>query len=182
MNIVEETRNFDLCSYIGVYNSTRATYVHWHENIELCYIINNPSRFLVDGSPIQAQPGDLVVIKEHAVHSFIADYDDTQIRIIQFPLRILLHLGAPIKPLKTHITAEDIARIPGLGESLDKFFEFMDKEDRVHNASDNLYMQFLAVTVYVLLMRYFSDESTLNISKKGQKRFLQDYEVYRREL
>lgn len=170
MDIKKETSRSEICSHINHCMAHESPF-HWHEKVEICQPINKPSRFLVDGKMVEAEPGDLVVIKEQAVHVFLVDNDDTDIRIIQFPFKILLHLDTPVKPLKTHIKMTEIEEIPQLAESLDKLFSLMDNEHLVEKVSENPYMQFLTVTMYMLLMRHFADESDFATSKKDRKDF-----------
>lgn len=170
MDIRKEISHSEICSHINNCRAYESDF-HWHEKVEICQPINKPCRFLIDGKTVETQPGDLVVIKEQAVHRFLVDQDDTDIRIIQFPFKILLHLDTPVKPLKTHIKMEEIKEIPQLAESLDKLFGLMDNESPVIKVSGNPYMQFLTVTMYMLLMRHFADEGDFTSSKKDRKDF-----------
>ena len=170
MDIIKEISTNEISSHVA-HNRAHESSFHWHERVEICRPINKACRFLVDGRTVEAQPGDLVIIKEQAVHVFLVDHDDTDIRITQFPFKILLHLDTPVKPLKAHIKMSEIKEIPQLAESLDKLFSLMDNERTTQKASENPYMQFLTVTLYMLLMRYFADDTDFAVSKKDRKDF-----------
>ena len=170
MDIRKEISRSEMCSHVKCHRAGESDF-HWHEKVEICRPINKPCRFLVDGKTVEAEPGDLVIIKEQAVHVFLVDNDDTDIRIIQFPFKILLHLDTPVKPLKTHIKMTEIEEIPQLRESLDKLFSLMDNEYVAEKVSENPYMQFLTVTMYMLLMRHFADDADFAVSKKDRKDF-----------
>ena len=170
MDIKKEETRAEINSHINRSKAHISSF-HWHENVEICQPLNKPSRFLVDSKMVEAEAGDLVVVKEQAVHVFMVDHDDTDIRILQFPFKILMHLDTPIKPLKTHITAKEMKAIPGLSETVNNLLVMLDNEARAEKASDNPYMQFLTVTLYMLLMRHFADEADYASSKKDRKDF-----------
>ena len=170
MDIIKEETRTEIGSHINN-NKAHISSFHWHENVEICQPINKPSRFLVDSKMVEADVGDLVVVKEQAVHVFMVDHDDTDIRILQFPFKILMHLDTPIKPLKNHIRAEEMKKIPGLFETVSNLLVMLDNEVRAEKASDNPYMQFLTVTLYMLLMRHFADDADYATSKKDRKDF-----------
>lgn len=170
MDIVKEETRTEIGSHINKCNAHVSSF-HWHENVEICQPLNKPSRFLVDSKMVEAEAGDLVVVKEQGVHVFMVDHDDTDIRILQFPFKILMHLDTPVKPLKTHITAKEMKEIPGLFEKVNNLLMMLDDERRAEKASDNPYMQFLTVTLYMLLMRHFAVEDDFGTSKKDRKDF-----------
>lgn len=170
MDIVKEISQVELSVNLA-HNKAHESSFHWHEKVEICQPINKPSRFLVDGKMVEAGPGDIVVIKEQAVHVFLVDHDDTDIRILQFPFKILMHLDMPIKPLKPHITVAEMEKIPGLNKAVNNLLELITEERRAEKASENPYMQFLMVTLYMLLMRHFAVEDDFGTSKKDRKDF-----------
>ena len=98
MEITREHVDFEIISRIAVKNSDDSDF-HWHENIEIIQPKNKPCQFLVDGKLIDADIGDIVVVKDQSVHSYRIE-DNTLVRITQFRPKILLKLDVPIKPIK----------------------------------------------------------------------------------
>lgn len=168
MKIVQEPTRSDMCCHQLTFRTGNRDF-HWHEHYEFCQILKNPCRFLVNGQLIQAQEGDIIAIAEQTVHRFLVDHDDTLVRIVQFPVRILLPTTASIKPLKTHITLAEQNANPQLKERLDCLFRIMDREYQVPLAESNPFLQSLCAAVYFLLMRHFATEET-SVSSGNERR------------
>lgn len=169
MKILKENVQYEIISRT-VRKNTADSAFHWHENIEIVQVLEKPGSFLVDGKMIEAQPGDIVVIKEQSVHHFMVE-DDTLMRIIQFNLKILLKHEIKLKAIKPHIKAAEIDEIPGLREKLDSLFMLMDKEKGAVSASENLFLQYITVSAYILLMQYFSEDEAYSSLKRDRKEF-----------
>jgi len=88
----------------------------------MCQVIDKPCDFLVDGEIISALPGDIIVINEYVVHRFLIKNKNTNIRIIQLPLKSILNINAKQQPVKTHIKISELQSIPGLFEKLKTLF------------------------------------------------------------
>lgn len=158
MEIFWERSDNKLCA--RVLNFDVPHRMHWHKNVEICQVINKPCDFLVDGSLITAQPGDIIVINEYTIHRFLVKNKNTDIRVIQFPIKTVLNVNTELQPLKKHITADEIANISGLGSKIEKLFEMMQEEQQlVVLAKDNLFFQSLLMSFYFLLMKHFADRS-----------------------
>lgn len=171
MEITREHVDFEIISRTIVKNADDSDF-HWHENIEIIQLKNKPGHFIVDGKPIDADVGDIVVVKDQSVHSYLVE-DDTLVRITQFRPKILLKLDVPIKPLKKHITKDEINQIPNLRQYLDSVFDLMDMEEKTLYASEKPFLQYLTVSVYMLLMQYFSEGDNYSSSKKDRQEFYQ---------
>ncbi len=52
------------------YDNERELTPHWHEHIELLYILSGEAEFLVGGEQIVAESGDLVVVNPSQIHTF----------------------------------------------------------------------------------------------------------------
>lgn len=157
MQIIQEKERSKMGSHVRIFNRSNYPF-HWHDKYELFQVLNNPCHFLVNGQLIHAQPGDLIAIDGQTVHRLMVDSDNTQVRIIQFPVHILLNSSAPIRPLKPHITRQEIAALPQLEQTLAQLFPIMDQEPHVPISQSNPYLQSLFAALYFLLMRYFATE------------------------
>lgn len=165
MEIFLEPKNNDLCAYTHCFESGSFG-LHYHQNLEMCQVIDKPCDFLVDGEIIYAEPGDIIVINEYVVHRFLIKNKDTNVRIIQFPLKSILNINAKQKPLKNHIKLSEIKNIPGLYEKLETLFIMMEQEPRTKNLADNLFFAGLTTSVYFLLAKYFVAEAYTRQGKK----------------
>ena len=170
MQIIQEKERSKMGSHVRVYNRSNYPF-HWHNKYELFQVLNNPCHFLVNGQLIHAQPGDLIAIDGQTVHRLIVDSDNTQVRIIQFPVHILLNSSVPIRPLKPHITRQEIAAHPQLEQTLAQLFPIMDQEPHVPISQSNPYLQSLFAAVYFLLMRYFATEELSTAASDERREF-----------
>lgn len=170
LKIIKEIRNMELTSRI-IYFNVSETPLHWHENYELCQVIKNSCKFLIDGKLIEANEGDIVSIPEYIEHSFIIENDDTHIRVLQFPLKILLNFNTTIESLKTHITNEEINSNPDVREKLDSILKIMEQEGNALYINSNPFLQSIFAAIYFLLMRDFALEEKQSSVKKERKEF-----------
>lgn len=167
--IVQEPTRTDMCCHQRTMGLDGHYFFHWHEKYELFHILDKPCRILVNGQLIHAQPGDIVAINERSVHRLFLDHDNTHVRIIQFPVRILLPITSSIKPLKAHITRAELDAVPQLQASLDQLFQIMDLEYRVELTEQNPFFQSLFSAVYFLLMRHFATEESASSRNERQE-------------
>ncbi len=158
VQIIKEESNVQICCHVQDSFSTTHTF-HWHENYEICQIVQGSCRFLVDGVLIEANIGDIVTVSEHTVHRFLIEHEGVFVRILQFPLHILLHSAFAVQPLRSYIPSGEIASVSGLGERLEMLFSLMEQEETLHHGHENAYLSALASSVYFLLMRHFADTS-----------------------
>lgn len=170
MQIIQEKNQSTMCSHTLTFGKSDYHF-HWHEKYEVFQVLKNPCRFLVNGQLIHAREGDIIAIDEQIVHRLIADHDDTQVRVIQFPMRILLHSSTAIKPLKPHITREALSAHPHLQETLDQLFPVMDLEHRVLASESNPFLQSMCAAVYFLLMRHFATEEPSSAASDERREF-----------
>lgn len=144
---------------------------HWHEKIEICQIKTERCSFYIDKKRIDAHYGDIVVMGEYIVHSFVSDKEDTLIRLCQFPVSILMSSKTVIKPIKAHITAKEIREHEGLHEKIDFIFDMMEKEPPCKVVSENPFLSSLSASLYFLLMKYFPSPDEDNSSNKERYEF-----------
>ena len=169
--IVQEKSYFDITCHKREYINKSAHLLHWHERYEICQVLKNSCRFIVDGEEIQASEGDIVTINENVVHQFIIDHDDTVIRIIQLPIKLLTTVkNAPVS-LAVHIKAEEIKEEPDLEENLNILLNMMDEERGVRDISKNPFLQGLAVAVYFLLERHFALSAPTDSKERNRREF-----------
>lgn len=135
------------------------SYLHWHKNFEIVRTKNKPCRFKVKDEYINAAPGDIVAIDEYVIHQFLIDEDDNDLLVIQFSLDLFMDAHVPLKPLKKHITNQEIESIPGLEEKISALTDIFESEMPVRVGEDNPFLRSIAMSLYYLLMRHFSDES-----------------------
>jgi AraC-like DNA-binding protein len=59
---------------------------HWHEPVELVYVLSGSVIIFVDGKTFKAVQGDIIVINSQMVHGFYNAVSDTHLDIYQFSL------------------------------------------------------------------------------------------------
>ena len=170
MEIVQEIRKNEIVCHSKKYFAAPSRF-HWHENYEICQVLNKPCNFRVDGQFIEANVGDIIAVNEHIIHQFLVSNEDTYIRVFQFPLKILMNFSSVIEPLKVHITREEILAIPELEEKLNTIFDMMEKEGSARKAFEKPFLQSLAASVYLLLERHFSVSQSVFAKNKDRKVF-----------
>jgi AraC-like DNA-binding protein len=62
--------------------------LHWHERMEIAYVLKGGLVVSVEGRAYEAAPGDLVIINSGAVHGFSRSAPDTSIILLQFGLEL----------------------------------------------------------------------------------------------
>lgn len=173
MEIVHGNDYSELGCKIIKHNTT--TPLHWHKNFELCELLDSACDFLVDGQSFQAKKGDIVTIREKDVHGFFVS-QDLSFRIIQFSPQIFLNTKLKVKPLKKHITAEEIDSVPMLRENLNYLFDVLQNEGWQFEISDNPFFAMVCESVYFLLMRHFSVEEEKAPASSGREAFFETVE------
>ncbi len=144
---------------------------HWHENLEICQVLKNKCRFLIDGAFIDAEEGDLVVIPENTVHQFQI-LEDMAIRIIHIHPTAFIQLGIHCKSLKKHITKSEIKKINGLEEKVYPLLQWLEEETTTEEKpDDNLVLQYSVLTLYVLLLRHFTSREKSSVFNKNREDF-----------
>ncbi len=171
LEILQEVSNHTVSCKIHSYG-VFTSFLHWHENFELCQPIEKACKFLVNGIVYDAQPGDIVIVNQQTVHNFIITEDNTPIRVFQFSPKVLLGFAASIKPVKVHIKHKEIKKIPGLEERLNFFFDVLQRELTERDALKSPFIQSLCAAIYFLLMRHFSCGDGCPSSQEHNREFL----------
>ena len=170
MQIIHEQSRSDMCSRVRTYHGDYHPF-HWHERYEIFQVLTHSCRFLVDGQTIHARQGDILAINSQAVHRLMVDDGQTQVRVIQFPLSILLHTGAEIRPLRPHITHAELEAHPQLQEALERILPIMDREHSQRQSQSSAILQSLCAALYLLLMRHFAAEEPLGAADDERMEF-----------
>ncbi len=151
--------------------SSQKSFLHWHHNVEICQVLENRMRFLVNGVLVEAKEGDVIFIGENVVHQFQMPYGATRAYVMQFPLKLLMEAGIPIKHCKMHISAQEMEQIPGFMDRVRMLFETIEEEKHAMSGEENYFQRSMTVALYCLLTRHFAEEGKEDISKE-QKEFL----------
>ena len=154
MKITHEKGNHEICAQFLTLNRGSSKF-HWHERYEICQVTNNDSDFIIDSIEIHAKKGDIIAINEYDIHIFKTIYNNTTYKIIQFPPRLIINSSDSSKQLKTHITREEIDKIPGLGDKIDTLFSWMKEEFQKDNPDSNELLKLYTHTFYKLLIGNF---------------------------
>lgn len=141
---------------------------HWHENIEICQVLNKSCDFLIDGEVIKADEGDIVVINGHTVHRFLVGEDGVFIKIFQISPKALLNTNMSIKSIRRHITAEEIRHIPEFQKRFDDLIKIVEQDGGAATARENCFMQSISAAIYFLLMQNFADNSEVKTKKESR--------------
>lgn len=168
MAIVEEKQKFELKSRVYRYEVLEE-FVHWHERMEIVQILDNKSRFIVDAQSIQAEKGDLIVLKEGAIHLHIIEDGPCEYRLIHFPYKLFFDVNRFPNNVKVHIKNEEIKEIPYLAENLNAIFEVMDRQGEVAVAEENPFFCYLIMAVYTELTKYFPEDESMIPGKSERK-------------
>ncbi len=161
----QEISKTEACCYTEPFATGR---FHWHEKYELCRVLKRSCTFRVDGHIHEAHEGDIVAIPSYAAHQFIVPAEKAEITIMQFRMKILLHFGERVKPLKTHITYEEQQRDPEFFAKLTALFDLITQEQAQPDADRFFYLQSLIASFYLLLQSRFACESVIADKKRDQ--------------
>ena len=170
MEIIQEVSTFDVICHKRKWGKT-VSHPHWHNRYELCQVLDKEITITVEGRKICAKTGDIVAIDQRVVHAFAIEQDNTVARICQFPTKLLINLKNSVKPLKTHIKAEEIQSIPELSDKINTLFEMMEKEKNENTPIADSFLQSLATSAYFLFERYFPEEENRFVPERDRREF-----------
>ena len=153
MEIWKEPKGTDMVCHIKCMGPDSVALFHVHDNYEFCQPVNCSCDFLVDGQLLRAAPGDIICVESQMVHRFLPLQPDSQIRVLQFPVRILMP-AAPAS-LQRHISRQAMEEIPGLFSGVSTLLELMEQEPQVLTGQKNDLLQSLMVSLYLLLGKHF---------------------------
>lgn len=81
-NIAELAERFPL--KLRRYRAKRL-YLHWHEHIELLYLLDGVGTFVVNGETVTARAGETVAVNSNSLHTFTADAELDYLCLIVSP-------------------------------------------------------------------------------------------------
>ena len=81
-NIAELAERFPL--KLRRYRAKRL-YLHWHEHIELLYLLDGEGTFVVNGETVTARAGETVAVNSNSLHTFTADAELDYLCLIVSP-------------------------------------------------------------------------------------------------
>jgi len=148
----------------------RVSFFHWHENAEFLYVLDDGFKVLIDGIMYEAKKGDLIFIGEYSVHCFICK-KFMELRLGQFSLPLLFDGYADIKPIKTHITAEEISKDPVFHDRIMHLIEIMKTIGNVTKGDKNPFAKSVFSAFYFALMEKFPSTNQNDSLKKERKEF-----------
>ncbi len=64
--------DFPAVYHIGCITRGRPVLTHWHENLEILYVLEGEAEILMDAAPVRAQAGNLVITNTNCMHSLTA--------------------------------------------------------------------------------------------------------------
>lgn len=170
MQIIYEQRYSDLVMRKGFWNKGQSKF-HWHENIEIIYITKNTMNFLVDGCPIEASKGDIVVIDAHTIHCFDARTDGIELNLLQLNPKLLLNADFNLKPVKVHIKSEDIESDPVFHKRITALLDIIGDGVFIKHGEKNPFFQAIFSAIYIALMMKFPKQDFETAPKKEKKEF-----------
>ncbi len=132
---------------------------HWHENFEICQLMDKGCSFLIDGQKVEAEAGDIISINRRSVHRFIVEGKNVNIRILQFPIKSILNLEANITPIKPHITKKELQKNPKLESLVNICLEEITAEAPLEFNEKNPYILSIIDCLYFTLAKNFPDKS-----------------------
>ncbi len=150
-------------------SSDKSTYFHWHENIEFLYILSDSFKILIDSVTYEAKKGDLIFIGEHCIHCFLGS---ATMCLGQFSVSLLLGGNQTLKPVKPHITAEEISQNPVFEHQLMHILEIMKTFGSITVNEKKPFAQSIFSAFYFALVENFPQtEQTDNSLKNERKAF-----------
>ncbi len=148
--------------------------LHWHENYEICQIIEGRMRFLVDGVSYELEKGDIVCIDAAVPHLSSASEDGVVFRLFKGLPSNFLQISSSVKPLQVHITYKQQSAIDGFLPAVNAIFDVLTKSKDVLAYESSALSQSLCASLYFLLMEHFAaDADTHKPKNKERKIFFQ---------
>ncbi len=144
--------------------------LHWHENYEICQIIEGGMRFLVDGVNYDLSKGDIVCIDAAVPHLSCGTKEGTVFRLFKVLPSNFLQISASVKPLKVHITYDEQKEIEGFLPTLNAVFDALTKSKDVPVDQTRPLEQALSAAVYFLLMEHFATGGDSHESKNKERK------------
>lgn len=179
--IVQEISSLEICCHTRQFRDSGRVF-HWHDKYEICQVRRKSCTFRIDGEEVTASEGELVTIGEGIVHQFLIGTEGAEVRIVQFPMRMLLELNKDLKPLKTYISREELQKVPEAAEKIEQLLEMMEQEENLKIGQSNAFLQSLTAALYFLLQRHFEAPKNILSDNRGRQEFYQVAEYVNRHF
>ncbi len=155
--LVEEHTRRNITARTAEFPPLFISALHWHENCEICMLLNNSATFLIDGETVNAVPGDVLVIDEFVPHQITMTDKKTDIIIVHMRLSCFIEQGIRLERIKPYISKKEIDEIPSLSEKINFILQTLRSEDAIiKEPKENPFLYSTAASLYYLLMRHFS--------------------------
>ena len=141
-------------------------FAHWHQRMELAYVVQGRCEIKIGNKTRIYAPGDLAVIHSGEVHA-ISDVEESIIYICTFDSQILYQFCSDVKYICNYISADMLAHA-GIQEEILKCFEGMFQENSKQDDWSGILLLSNILRLYGLLVRHFEwepDEQPKNIAK-----------------
>ncbi len=132
--------------------------LHWHENIEICYMLRGTADFTVGNETYRFTPGDIVTVPSRELHLF-EDHGDNLVNICLIPVRDLTFWIHDLPFLPTFISHEQIEQIDGVKDQLESIFAVMKSEKGSNKPFSTQIMLTQTLHLWCLLARNFKTNS-----------------------
>ena len=137
--------------------------LHWHDNCELCRVIEGSVTFRVGNMSYDATPGDLLVLEKGALHQFVVPEREKPavVRILQYAYPLLFDSGSTLKKPQVFIPSRKIGEFPGISEKIDALLDLLEAETVLGQTEVSPYVRHLVSALFFLLSDAFpADEAT----------------------
>jgi AraC-like DNA-binding protein len=157
--------------------------LHWHERVEILYILKGSFNAYISGAQWEGCQGDIIVVNTGLIHSFFDPSPNAHVRILQFGLEIFdeilidthdWNLQGPVFSRRSLVTASQDGRIHTRLEKLimDIFEEFHQK-----NPGYRLAIKSKLYELAVIFLREISTEAVFRerrlVNKKNSTQHLE---------
>ena len=139
---------------------------HWHQRVELVYVIQGRCEIAIGNNKRIYASGDLAVIHSGEVHS-VSDVEDSALYICTFDSRMLHQFCSDTKEVCNCITADMLSNVGIQNEVLKCFEEMFHESNKEDDRSEILILAGI-FRLYGLLTRHFEQEP-VGITKSKAK-------------
>lgn len=154
MEIVREQHTVDMIMRDLQWPEGYFSPFHLHKNIEIIQATSSSFRAFIDGTWMEALPGDIIVIDANTIHRFETQ-NPVYGHLWQINPKLLINSDICLKPVKNRITAEEISSDTLFSEQLSHLYRLMQSGHRILSDDKNPFMQSIFSAFYFGLMTKF---------------------------
>ena len=145
---------------------------HWHQRMELVYVIQGRCEITIGNTKRIYEPGDLAVIHSGEVHS-VSDVEDSALYVCTFDSRMLQQFCSETKEVCHCITADMLADA-GIQNVVLQCFEGIFCESNKDDAHNEILILADLFRLYGLLVQHFEQEPDGNTRNKAKLQQFQE--------